>query len=348
MTTLVVAALVAALAYGLSGLVFSQRPAFALTASKGFTVTSTVYARDRAGACAGAKTAKLFPGERRCLAVTVHDPLAVAIDVKSLSMQVSSFAATPSNPHTTPACTSSMVRVPTLFTTAFTVGAGGTTTIDRPIRLKTTHTTQDACEDGTFTFSFSGSATFTDTTTTTLAVKATGATKAVLTATVAPSSPSSDPYGPASTTAPVHHVTFYSCGATATCATKTLLGTVTLTTTGPNLLATATYHVTGLAAGTHYYEAAYPATATHTGTFAGSTSAAKAVTLTAALHGAVVFTTGHGGSSTSHSTTTGALAFTGADIAAMTAAGVLLLALGTLLVLWERRRHRATGSGAAR
>lgn len=58
----------------------------------------------------------------------------------------------------------------------------------------------------------------------------------------------------------------------------------------------------------------------------------------------VVFTTG---SSAPHGTTTGALAFTGADIAAMVAAGLLLLALGALLLLWDRRRrHRAPGGEA--
>lgn len=59
-------------------------------------------------------------------------------------------------------------------------------------------------------------------------------------------------------------------------------------------------------------------------------------------HG-VVFTTGSSGQ---HGTA-GALAFTGADIAAMAAAGVLLLALGGLLLVWERRRRdRAADSGA--
>lgn len=62
--------------------------------------------------------------------------------------------------------------------------------------------------------------------------------------------------------------------------------------------------------------------------------------------GSVVFTTGPTGHNGGSGATAGALAFTGADIAAMVAAGLILLALGMLLVLWERRRHRLTGSEA--
>lgn len=350
--TALVAALIGALAYGLSAIAFHDRPAFALSANEGFTVRSTVYSSYRSGSCKGAATAKLYPGRRRCLAVTVHDQLSVPIEVTALTMAVPSFTHTSSNPHTTPPCTTTMVRIPTLSVGAFTVGAGAATTIDRPFRLKTKGT-QDACEGGTFKFSFSGSATYTDTTTTSLAATPTGPTKAVLKATVAPDSPSSDPYGPASATAPVHAVTFYSCGSTSSCNSKSMLGTTTLSTaTSTAKVGVATYEVSGLSPGTHYYQAQYRASGTRTGTFAGSTSAVESVSLssTKALHTntptGIAFTSGSS-SGSSGTGSAGTLAFTGADIAAMVTAGVLLLGLGGLLVVWERRRHRSPASGRA-
>lgn len=350
--TALIATLVGALAYGFSGVAFHDRPAFALTANKGFTVTSTIYSSYRSGSCKGAATAKLYPGRRRCLAVTVHDPLSIPIEVTALTMAVPSFTHSSSNPHTTPPCTTTMVSVPTLSVDAFTVGAGAATTIVRPFRLKTKGT-QDACEGGTFTFTFSGSATYTDTTTTSLSATPTGSTKAVLKATVAPATPSSDPYGPSSTTAPVHAVTFYSCGSTAGCTSKSMLGTVTLsTTTSSSKVGVATYDVDGLSPGDHYYKAQYRAVGAHTGAFAGSTSAVESVTLSSTKRltqhtpSGIAFTSGPSQGS-SDGGSTGALAFTGADLAATVAAGTMLVGIGGLLVAWERRRHRSPASRRA-
>jgi hypothetical protein len=271
-TTVVVVALAAAFAYTVSGLIVHPQPKFELTVNKTFAITSAIYANYTAGTCTGTTTAKLYPTTTRCLAVTVKNPLSVVIDVKSLSMTVTSFTPTPSN-HSLPACTTTMISPPTLFTSPFTITPHTATTIDRPIKLSTTGT-QDNCENGTFRFKFTATATYTDTTTTSLAPASPApihpGTTLTLTATVTPSNPTNDPYGPA--TAPVKVADFYSC-TTATCATKTLLSTKPLTQkTATTKAATATFTTGALSTGTYYYEAVYPAKGTHTGTFTGSTS----------------------------------------------------------------------------
>jgi hypothetical protein len=277
-TTLLVAALVAALSYGISSLLVAHRPAFALTVNKTFSITSAIYANYTAGTCTGTTTAKLYPTTTRCLAVTVHNPLSVVIDVKSLSMTVTSFTPTSLNPHTAPPCTTTMISPPSLFTSPFTIPANTTKTIDKKIKLSTSGT-QDACENGTFHFSYTATATYTDTTTTTLAVTLSG-TQATLKATVTPSNPASDPYLPGSHTATVHDVVFYTCGTTAHCTTKSPIGAVTLTTTTTKKDATAQKTTTGVASGVHYFEAAYPAKGTRTGTFTGSVSGIESVSAT--------------------------------------------------------------------
>ncbi len=278
---LVVGVVFAAASFVVSSLFVGHRPAFALSAGKSFTVTSAVD-KTYPSCTASTTPAQLFPGRTQCLAVTVHNPLSVAIDVTALSMTVASFTPAPTD-HDTPSCQTTMLTAPTTLTHAFVVTAGATHTIDEPIGLKTTtHTTEDACENGTFKVTFSGSATYTDTTTTSLSASRSGTT-GVLKATVTPADPSFDPYGPGSTTAPVHHVTFYSCGTTASCATKSVVTTVTLsTTTSTTGAATATKDVTGLTTpGTYYFEVAYPANGDAAGTFAGSTSTPEKITVPA-------------------------------------------------------------------
>ena len=268
LSTAGVAILVAVGSYALSGVLVAAHPAFALSAQKSFSITSKIYATT----CTKTATAKLYPGEARCLAVSVHDPLSVGIHVTSLSAKVTpstSFAAV---------CKATWLAIGTLPHT-FTVTADGTHVVTTTIELRTTGTNQDNCEGGTFHLAYSGSATFTDTTTTALTISGSGHQR-TLHATVTPANPSSDPYGPGSTTAPVHHVTFYAC-TTASCTTTTLLSTKTLSTSTPrSLAATATATVTGLSGGTHTFEAVYPATAGNPGTFAGS-SAIASTTVTA-------------------------------------------------------------------
>ncbi|MDA8309397.1 MAG: hypothetical protein M0Z46_02070 [Actinomycetota bacterium] len=271
LSTAGVAMLVAVGSYALSGVLVAPHPAFALSAAKNFSITSTVYATT----CTKTATAKLYPGVARCLAVSVHDPLSVGIHVTSLTATLT--PSTPFSPVTTTSklakCTPSWLTLGTLPHT-FTIPAGGTDVVTTTIELTTTRTNQDNCEGGTFHLAYSGSATFTDTTTTALTI--TGSRhQRTLHATVTPGNPSSDPYGPGTTTAPVHHVVFYAC-TTASCTTRSMLATATLSTTTPTTkVATASTKVTGLSAGTHTFEAVYPATAENPGTFAGSSGFAS-------------------------------------------------------------------------
>ena len=266
LSTAGVAILVAVGSYALSGVLVASHPAFALSAQKSFSITSKLYAHT----CTNTATAKLYPGEARCLAVRVHDPLSVGIHVTSLSAKV-----TPSTPFAA-VCKPTWLAIGTLPHT-FTVTADGTHIVTATIELRTTGTNQDSCEGGTFHLAYSGSASFTDTTATALTISGSGHQR-TLHATVTPANPSSDPYGPGSATAPVHRVTFYAC-TTSSCTTKSPLATtatVTLSTSTPTTLtATATATVTGLSKGTHYFEAVYPATAAHAGTFGGSSAIAS-------------------------------------------------------------------------
>jgi uncharacterized repeat protein (TIGR01451 family) len=267
-TTLGVVLLVAVASYMASGILVTSHPAFALSAQKSFSITSKVYAQT----CSNTATAKLYPGDPRCLVVSVHDPLSVGIHVTSLSASVPSFTPVSTTPHLT-ACKTTWLTLGTLPHT-FTVAAGTTHIVTAPIELRTTGTNQDNCENGTFNLAFSGSATYTDTTAATLTITGSGHQR-TLHATVTPGNPSSDPYGPGSASAPVHHVVFYAC-TSSTCTTKSTVATTTLSTsTSTTLAATATATVTGLATGTHYFEVVYPATAAGNGTFAGSSAIAS-------------------------------------------------------------------------
>jgi hypothetical protein len=273
LTTLVVGALVAAVAYVVSSEVAHHRaaPKFVLTADPGFSITSELFA----STCTATPTAKLTPNVTRCLAVTVHNPLSVTITVTALKMTVTSVTQ-PTSIAGDPTCAVTMLSPPSPATlpTGFTVpGHTGTSTVDEQIKLTTeVATNQDNCKGATFHFTFSGSATYTDSTTTTLTGTHSG-TSVTLTATVAPSSPTSDSFGPSG--APAHQVSFYSC-ATKTCTTKTPatpLATKTLATSGkPTKSATATDTVPSLSTGPHYFEAVYTGTTTGTPDFAASTS----------------------------------------------------------------------------
>lgn len=274
--TLVVA-LVAFVSYGISGYVTRRiaPPRFQLIAGAdpGFTVTSTMRAvYISPTTCNGATTAAaadLYPGTTRCLVVVVHDPLDVPIQVSALSMAVATFSPS-STTASDPACTTTMVT-PATFPSRFTVTGNSTENIYEPIAL-TDSGNQDNCEHGVFHFTFTATATFTDSTTTTLTRTLSG-TSVTLTASVAPSNPTFDSYGPATATADV--VRFYSC-TTSSCstitpasplATKELSGAA-----GGTKVATASDNLTGLTTGTHYFEAVYTGTATGSPAFASSTS----------------------------------------------------------------------------
>lgn len=261
-TAVVVTVVLGALAFALSAVVRPHDPKFALTSDNdpAFTITSTIYATYPS--CSGAPTAPLAPGVTRCLAVTVSNPLTVPIKVKTLSMTVPSFTPTKSNHHT-PACTKTMVTPPTFMVT-FTVPGSGTYTIDKSIKLTTTHTTQDNCEQGTFHFSYAATATFTDGTTTVLAASPSPATEGspvTFTATVTGKNPTYD-----HTTKPHGKVTLYRC-ATSSCTTVASTPPVTATITGTT--GKATFSPALLPQGKLYFEAKYEGTGTN---FTKSTS----------------------------------------------------------------------------
>ncbi|MGH8981242.1 MAG: cell wall-binding repeat-containing protein [Acidimicrobiales bacterium] len=288
-TTVVVAALVAGFCYGVSSLVVEHTlggSGFQLTGGEDFSITSAVYATYTSGACTGASTAKLTTGSSQCLAVTVHDPLSVAMTVTALSMTVTSFTPTSSN-HDSPTCTKTTLVPPALFTSNFSVTANSTKAVDKAFGLKTSGVTQGNCENGKFSFSFSGSAQYTDTTTTTLSTSLSGTT-AVLKATVTPANSSYITYGPGSSSAPVHHVAFYLCGTSSNCTSETT-HTVSLTTSTKT--GTATYTATTLTPGTHYFKAVYPSTGANLGTFAGSNSTIKSVTVSSSSSSPTTTTT---------------------------------------------------------
>ncbi|MGO9457374.1 MAG: IPT/TIG domain-containing protein [Acidimicrobiales bacterium] len=264
-TSLLVALVAATLAFAVSEHVSApSSPKFELTAANGFTITSTMKASYISpSSCTGpttGPTADLSPGITRCLAVTVHNPLAVALKVTALSMVVASFTPSSTTPHL-PACTTTMITPPTLSTyVPFTVTARGTHTINQPIAL-TTSGNQDNCKYGTFHFTYTGTATYTDSTTTTLTSTpnpSNSASQVTFTATVTAADANVNPTPLGGT------VTFYACK-TAGCTLITrALGTGAITTaTGK-----ATYKTSSLPVGMNYVEAKY----TGTTKFATSTS----------------------------------------------------------------------------
>jgi hypothetical protein len=258
-----------ALAYGLASVVSSgSNTAFALTSSKGLTITGSVEKTYASGTCTGGAV-KLFPGTPNCLLYTVGNPLYVPIAVTSVTATVVGFTPAQTTPNL-PVCTLSWVTIGP-FAGNFSVPARSKSSVGVPIELTTTGTTQNSCQGGTFHFIFHASATFTDSTTTTLASTTNPSQSkhpVTLTAVVTPSDPAADPFGPAG--ASDHVVAFYSCTAAA-CTTTTLLATKTLTgSTASTKAASATFTSGNLAQGTYYFEARYTGTQTATPDLTGS------------------------------------------------------------------------------
>jgi hypothetical protein len=197
-----------------------------------------------------------------------------------------------------------------------------------PIELQDSGTDQSMCENLQYHFVYSGTAQFTDATSTVLtsSVAAPGSGQPVtLSATVSGSNANVD------TDLPTGTVTFNSCP-TAACVTTTPLGTGAIGNGGVATLTTA-----GPTTGTHYLEAVYSGGGVD---YTGSTSAVLTMT-----SGAPVMSSGITGPTTSAGAAKGSsaspLAFTGADIAAMTGTALLLIAAGTGVVVAVRRRRGA-------
>lgn len=162
-TTLVVAALVAALSYGVSSLVTRRSPRLELTTTSDphFTISSTLDATYTGTGCSGG-TATLAPGVERCLTFTITNPLSVSMTVKTIT--VTAVART-SNTHTYTSCTPELATFAiTNFSGTRAVAPGPhTTVVAEPIMLDTTNSPQTACAGATVTFTYSGTAYYTTT-----------------------------------------------------------------------------------------------------------------------------------------------------------------------------------------
>lgn len=320
-----IALVVAALSFGVSsGALRPSSSPLVVSSGTAFTVSSAIYPSP---ACSGS-TALLYPGVTDCAVLTVHNNLTVPITVQSLSTSVTSPPA---------GCPASDFSLPS-FSGSLSVPGGGTAgTSGMPISLLDTHTNQDACKGVTVNFAYTGSAQFTDNTSTALAASPTSPISgqaATLSAPVTAGNASSDPSLPTGT------VTFNSCP-TAACTSTTALGTGAIGAGGA-----ATLNTPSLTTGVHYFEAVYGGKADD---YSGSTSpvltltVGDPVTSGATTGSATSGTSGTSGVSTSPSST-GAIAFTGADIAGMVALALVMIGAGTFVVIAVRRRRKSAGS----
>jgi Bacterial Ig-like domain (group 3) len=314
----VIALVVAAMTFGVSSAVL--RPAtspFAASSGSAFTISSAIYPSP---ACSGSTTL-LWPGVTECAVLTIHNNLSVPVTVQNLSTTI------PSPPA---GCPASNFDLPTFSGSLSVPASGSASTAGLPISLIDTGTNQDACLGVTVHFTYSGSAQYTDATATAVAatpVLPVLGQPVVLTATVTAANAATDPSGPTGT------VTFYACP-TAACATTTSLGTATV---GPN--GKAVLSSLNLLLGRQYVEAVYGGSGTD---FTRSTSPAIPISVVAAVTLPGNATLGSG--PTPPSSSPSSVAFTGADIAGMTVAGLLMIGLGTVLVLVVRRRRKTAGS----
>jgi large repetitive protein len=317
-----IALVVAALSYGVSaGVLRPSRSPLVVSSGTAFTVSSAIYPSP---ACSGS-TAQLHPGVMDCAVLTVHNNLTVPITVQSLSSSVTSPPA---------GCPASDFSLPS-FSGSLSVGAGATSsTSGLPISLIDTGTNQDACKGATISFAYTGSAQFTDNTSTALVASPTapGSGQPIdLSATVTGANASTDPSLPTGT------VSFNTCP-TAACTSTTALGTGTIGAGGA-----ATLNTSSLTAGVHYLQAVYGGQGTD---YSASTSPVLTLTVGAPVTSSA--TTGSGTSGTSGVSTspssTGSIAFTGADIAGMVALALVMIGAGTFVVIAVRRRNKSAGS----
>jgi hypothetical protein len=322
-----IALVVAALIVGFAPFVIGHRASGAqqlgaeLSSSNStFTITSAIYPSP---ACTGSP-ALLYPGLTRCVVFTVQNTLNVPITVQSITASLDpSFSAPPAQ-----CAPPSDFTLPS-FSGSVALAAGSSVNLAGvPIELQDSGTDQSVCENLQYHFVYSGSAQFTDATSTVLtsSVAAAGSSQPVtLSATVSGSNANVDADLPTGT------VTFNSCP-TAACVTTTSLGTGAIGSGGVATLTTA-----GLTTGTHYLEAVYRGAGVD---YSGSTSAVLTMT-----SGAPVTSSGITGPTTSagaaKGSSTSPLAFTGADIAGMAGAALLLIAAGTGVGVAVRRRRGA-------
>jgi Bacterial Ig-like domain (group 3) len=329
-TATAIALVVAALIVGFAPFVIGHRASGAQrlgaelsSSTSTFTITSAIYPSP---ACTGSP-ALLYPGVARCAVFTVQNTLNVPITVLNITASMD-----PSSPAPPAQCAPPSSFTLPSFSGSVAVAADASINLAGvPIELQDSGTDQSVCENLQYHFDYSGMAQFTDATSTVLtsSVASPGSGQPVtLSATVSGANAAVDAALPSGT------VTFDSCP-TAACATTTSLGTGAIGTGG-----VATLTTTGMTTGTHYLEAVYGGAGVD---YTGSTS--SVVTMTS---GTPVSSSGTTGAATSAGAAKGSpsspLAFTGADIAGMTGAALLLIAAGTGVVIAVRRRRGAEDS----
>jgi hypothetical protein len=294
-------------------------PPLSLTSGSGFAITSAIY---EFPACSGT-TPLLMPGVTDCAVFTVTNHLTVPITVTNVSMAVTSSPA---------GCPAHDFSLPTFTGNLTVAGSSSASSTGQPISLLDTGANQNACQGATIGFAYGGSAQYTDSTSTTLAASPTSVASAqqpvTLEATVTGDNAASDSSLPTGT------VAFSSCP-TAVCSSSTALGTGTIGAAGIATLAS------DFSTGVHYVRAEYGGEGTD---FAKSTSQVLTLTVgspaTSAGTGAGPGPIGGSTTPTRVATTAGgAIAFTGADIAGMVLGGLALIAAGTGLRVYVRRRR---------
>ena len=145
---LVVAALVFILVSVATGP--TKTPGFVLTSDTGFSITSTISSSPNSQI-----TALLYPGVKRYLWYTAHNPMKVPITVTS--MRIAAVTAPAGCP------ISNLYYKATKFSGSLVVLPSGTNSVSVPISLIDTRTNQDSCENTTFYFDYAGTATYTET-----------------------------------------------------------------------------------------------------------------------------------------------------------------------------------------
>jgi hypothetical protein len=239
---------------------------FPINGGKGFTITSAITAYP---SCSG-PIVYLYPGVRRCLVYTAHNPLNVPITVSSLSIAGVTLTTQPRDP-ALPVCTVAELDLSMAsFSGSLVVPGLGTNSVAEPITLVNSGANQDNCEAATFNFVYSGAGSYTDTTTTFLNSAPNPSKNGRMVTFDAAVTPTGSP--PSS---PTGTVGFYLCRA-ANCASTTLLGSTSLGKDGQ-----ASYSTSTLAVGTDLVEAIFKSPTTD---FAGSTSAVVSQVVQPALY----------------------------------------------------------------
>ncbi len=120
-----------------------------VSATSGFTITSTI-----SSSATDQIPALLYPGAKRYLWYTAHNPFAVPITVLSMSIKT---ATAPTN------CPlSNLDYSATTFTGELVVAAHGTNSVAVPISLVDTHTNQNSCQGALFNFTFTGTSRYSE------------------------------------------------------------------------------------------------------------------------------------------------------------------------------------------